>query len=100
MVIIPVIHISPMQTDTIVPFIIINLSTESIFLSKCEVLGFLDQTDTKISKMTSSALESLALGVIAEQPENPLPYREADISVHRKVDLKDAEVNENILEMF
>ena len=39
MVIIPVIHITPMQTDTIIPFIIIHLSTESIFLSKHEVLG-------------------------------------------------------------
>ena len=36
---------------------------------------------------------------MAEHPENPLPYREgqfiyspADISVHRKVDLQDAEV--------
>ena len=31
-----------MQTDTIIPFVIINLSNESIFLPKCEVLGFLD----------------------------------------------------------
>ena len=36
MVITPVIHIMPMQTDTIIPFIIINLFTESIFLSKHE----------------------------------------------------------------
>ena len=30
MVIIPVIHITPMQTDIIIPFIVINLSTESM----------------------------------------------------------------------
>ena len=48
MVIIHVIYIMPVQTDTIILFIIINLSTESIFLSKCEVLGFLDQIDTEI----------------------------------------------------
>ena len=41
MVIIPGIHITPMQTNTIVPFVVINLSTESIFFSKCEGLGFL-----------------------------------------------------------
>ena len=43
MVIIPVIYIMPMWTDATIPFIIINLSTKSIFLSKYEVLGFLDQ---------------------------------------------------------
>ena len=55
--------------------------------------------------MTSSALEPLALEVTAEQPENPLPYREgqficskADITVHRKVDLQGAEVSESIRE--
>ena len=48
MVIMPVFHIMPMWTDTTIPFIIINLSTELTFLAKCEVLGFLDQVDTVI----------------------------------------------------
>ena len=92
MVIIPVIQIRPKQTDIISPFLIINLSTESIFLPKCDILGFLDQTETEI--MTSLVLETLAVEVISEQLETPLPYREgqficspADIPVHRKVDL-------------
>ena len=34
MVVIPVIYITPKQTDTIGPFVIIKLSTESIFPSK------------------------------------------------------------------
>ena len=97
MVIIPVIHIIPIWTDTINPFIIINVSTESIFFSKCEVLGFLDQLDTGIGGIvTSLALEPLALEVTAEQPENPLPYRESlfissllEISVHGKLALHD-----------
>ena len=57
--------------------------------------------------MTSSALEPLALEVTSEQPEHPLPYRKgqficssAHILVHRKVDLQDAEVNEDIPERF
>ena len=48
-------------------------------------------------------MEQLALEVMAEHPENPLPYREgqficspADISVDRKVDLQDVEASENI----
>ena len=60
-VIIPVIHITEIQTDTIIPFIVINLSTESIFLSKYEVFGFLNQTDTEICEITTSfALKPLA----------------------------------------
>ena len=94
----------PMQTNTTNPFIIINLSIESIFLAKCKVLGFLDQVDPEICEITtSSALKPLALGVTAEQPENPLPYRKgqficspADGTVHRKVDLQDVEVSESI----
>ena len=104
MVIMHVIHIAPKQTNTIVSFVIINLSTESIFLSKCEMLGFLDQTDTDMCEiMTSLAMELLALEVTSEQPESPLSYREshficslADILVHRKVDLQDAEIKEDI----
>ena len=104
MVIIPVIHISPKQTDSIVPFVIINLSTESVFLSQCNMLGFLDQTNTKICEiMTSLALEPLPLELTSEQLENPSPYRKnqficspADILVHGKGDLQDAEVSEDI----
>ena len=51
---IPVIHMTPLQTDTIIPFILINLSAESIFLSKHEVIGFLDQTDTEICEIMTS----------------------------------------------
>ena len=69
MVIIPVIHIKPMGSDIIIPFVIINLSTESTFLSKGDILGFLDQMDTEICEiMTSFAMEPSA-----EQPENQLP---------------------------
>ena len=92
---IPGIHISPNETDTIVPFVISNLSATSIFLPRCKILGFLDQTDTEICEvMTSSVLEPLAAEVTSKQCENPLPYRKgqficspADTLVHRKVDL-------------
>ena len=76
MVIIPVIHITPKQIDTIVSFVIIKLSTTIIFISKHEILGFLDQRDTEICKITTClAFELLALEVRSEQPENPLLYR-------------------------
>ena len=98
MVIIPVIHIMPIWTGTIMPFIVTKMSTKSIFLSKCEVFGFLDQTDNEICEiMNSLALEPLPLNVTSEQPENLLPYREgqfvcspADMSVQRNVELQDA----------
>ena len=67
MVIMPVIHIMPKQADAVVPFVINNLSTKCIFLAKCEILGFLDQTDTEICEiMTSSASEPLAVEVTSE----------------------------------
>ena len=67
MVIIPVTHMTPKQTNTIFPFDIINFSTKSIFLPKCEILDFLDQTDTEICEiMTSLALEPLAVEVTSE----------------------------------
>ena len=40
MVVMPVIHVTSRWTDTIVPFVVISLSTESILLFKCEDLGF------------------------------------------------------------
>ena len=84
------------------------MSTECIFLSKHEYLGFLNQIDTEICKITTSlALEPLALEVTAKQPDKPLPYRgvqficsPVDISVHRNVDLHDVEVSENIQKCF
>ena len=67
MVTIPVILIMPKQTDPIVPLVIINLSTESIFLSKCGILGFLDQSDIEICEiMTGSDLEPLGVAVTSE----------------------------------
>ena len=68
------------------------------------ILRLLAQTDTEICEiMTSLALEPLAVEVTSEQLENPLPYREgqficspADISMHRKVGLQDAEVSDDI----
>ena len=48
MVIIPVIHIMPMWTDATIPFILINQSTKSIFLSKHDILGFLYQIVAEI----------------------------------------------------
>ena len=53
--------------------------------------------------MISSVLELVAVEVTSGGLETPLPYQEGqfmcsptDISVYRKVDLKDAEVSEDI----
>ena len=60
MVIMPVIHIMPKQTDTGGHCVIINMSTKSIFLSK----HFLAQTYTESCEiMTSSALAPVAVQV-------------------------------------
>ena len=54
MVIIPVICITPKKTDIVVSFVVINLLTESIFVSKHEILGFLNQTYTEICEIMNS----------------------------------------------
>ena len=77
MVIIPVTHRMPKQTDTIVPFVIINLPTKSVFLSIHEISGFLGLPETEICEiMTSLVSETLALKVTSEHLENPSPYIE------------------------
>ena len=40
MVVTLTIHITPKQANTIVPFVLVYLSTESILLSKNKILGF------------------------------------------------------------
>ena len=99
---IPTIHITPKQADTFVPFVLVNLSTESLFLSKNEYLDFLDKID--ICGITTGATsEPFTFEVTAEQPkrvpqseEGKFIYTSANIFVHREVDLHDADVRKEI----
>ena len=89
-VVIPAIHITTTQGNTIVQFLLVNLSTDIIFLSKNKILGLLDKSDSEIYEIpTSSASETLTLEVTSKQSEN-VPQSEegkficspADITIH------------------
>ena len=59
MVVMLVIHIMPRWTDAIILFIVINLSTECMFLTKCVILGVLEPLDTQIGEITTSSAMDL-----------------------------------------
>ena len=108
--IIPTIHKVDVYRPDKVPFVAINLSSNSIYLPKGEVMGFmhcqyLDVSEivTKISTEPSSVIldEGYDTGESEIEHELEVPQRPdekkfitspADIDVHRKIDLQDAEV--------
>ena len=94
-----------------VPLIIINFSTDSVYLLKGEVMGFMQGQSLDISEIvtetsteTSPILlkEADDIGGLPEQERKvTLENREkkfimspADIEVHREVELQDAEIRE------
>ena len=92
----------------IIPFLLINLSTESIYLQKKEVMGSLGEINKEICEIVKpTASEPLPLEVITDQGENVQEQEEGrficsptDISVHWRVDLEDAELSEEIPNKF
>ena len=64
MVVMLAIHILPKQAATIVPFVLVNLLIEPVFLSKNESLGFLDKMDTDIYEITKETIIELLMSEI------------------------------------
>ena len=101
-----------------VPFVEINLSSDSIYLPKGEIMGFMHCQSLDVSEIvtrTSTEPSSVILdegydtggSEIEHEEEVPLGSGEkkfitspADIDVHRKVDLQDAEVTKEQQEAF
>ena len=69
MVVIPIIYITPKQANATFPFVLVDLQ-HNIFLSRNDILGFLDKVDRDICEITTNlASEHLSLEVTSEQPE-------------------------------
>ena len=101
-----------------IPFVATNLSSDSIYLPKGEVMGFMHCQSLDVSEIvtrTSTEPSSVTLdegydtgeSEIEHELEVPLRPDEkqfitspTDIDVHRKVDLQDAEVQEEQEEAF
>ena len=101
--IVPMIHnVDTYITDN-VPMVIINFSIDDISFSKGEIVGFLQSQPIDISEiMTETSTEPSPIvteqdnvtEVLREQEEKKFVTSPADIDVHRKVELQDADVSE------
>ena len=94
------------KTDN-VPLVVINLSTDDIYLLKGEIMGFMQNQTLDISEIVTKTstepspimLEDNDKEVLQEQEgevnvkmEKKYITSPADIEVHRKVELQDAEI--------
>ena len=115
--IIPMIHNVDLHKTENVPLVVINLSTDSIYLSKGEVMGFMQSQSLDISEiMTETSTEPCPILLEEDadteesreqKKETEFEYNEkkfitspADIDIHRKVDLQDAEVTKEQQKAF
>ena len=101
--IVPILHnVDPYTTES-VPLVIINFSVDDISFSKGEIMGFLKNQSIDISEIRTETStepspiiikENNVMKVMQEQGEKKYITSPADIDVHRKVELQDAEVSE------
>ena len=108
--IIPMIHNVDVHRTEYLPLVVINLSSDDISLLKGEVMGFMQMQSLEISEiMTETSTEPSSIiyedkvnGVLDEQKgeveklniEKKFITSPADIDVHRKVELQDAEISD------
>ena len=108
--VIPMMHNVDMHKMENVPLIIVNLSTEDIHLLKGEVMGFMQSQSLDISEIVTETstepctiiledndkemLQNINGEVDMENMEKRFITSPADIEVHRKVNLQDADKTE------
>ena len=115
--IIPMIHNIDLHKTESVPLIVINFLTDNIYLSKGEVMGFMQSQSLDILENvteTSTELSPISLEedddtegsgeqrkeTSFEDNEKKFITSQADIDIHRKVNLQDAEVMKEHQEAF
>ena len=109
--IIPMIHNVDIHKTEDVPLVVVNFLTGSVYLSKGEIMGFMQSQSLDISEIvteTSTKPSSILLEedndieelkeqkrkITSENAEKKFITSPTDIDVHRKVELQDAEVTE------
>ena len=106
--IIPMIHNVDVHKTDNVPLVVINLSTDDVYLSKGEIMGFMQNQSLDISEIvTETSTDSLPIilededkevlqnskgELHVENMEKRFITSPADIKVHRKVELQDADI--------
>ena len=101
--IMPMLHNVDIYTTESVPLVLINFSIDDISLSKGEIMGFLQNQSLDVSEiMTETSTEPSPIvieednvtEVFQQQGEKKFITSPADIEVHWKVELEDANVSE------
>ena len=109
--VIPMIHNVDVHKTEGVHLVVINLLTGSVYLSKGEIMGFLQSQSLDISEIITETstepspilleednnkegLEEQKKKITSEYTEKKFITSPADIDVHRKIDLQDTEVTE------
>ena len=105
LVLIPTIHNIEITETQCIPYILLNLSAEGIFLRKGEILRHLEKEDITVEEITTETMfqsenveptkpncEILSEKVFITSP--------ADVDTHRKVKLQDAEVLDKYKKVF
>ena len=108
--VIPMIHNVDVHKTENVPLVVINLLTEDVYLSKGEVMGFMQSQSLDISEIvteTSTEPSPIILEdddkevlqrqngeISSESKEKRFITSPTDIEVHRKVELQDADITE------
>ena len=108
--VIPMIHNVDVPKTENVPLVVINLSSDEVYLLKGQTLGFMQNQSLDISEiMTETSTEPSP--IIFEDDDKEVLYKQegevnkenmekrfitssADIEVHRKVELQDADITE------
>ena len=97
LVFIPAIHNVEISETQCIPYILLNLSEEEIFVRKGEMLGHLEKEDITVEEITTETMlqsENVELTksdceILSEKMFITSP---ADVDTHRKVKLQDAKV--------
>ena len=91
----------------IVPYVLVNLSNDGIFLPKGELLESLEPMEDNIQKIiTSTSMEMMSIEVEEDQNtevgevEKKFITSPADVEVHRRVNLQNAKETEEDLQKF
>ena len=101
--IVPMLHNVDTYTTESVPLVLINFLVDYISFSKGEIMGFLQNQSLDISEIRTETStepspiiieEDNVTEVSQEQGEKKFITSPADIEVHRKVELQDADVSE------
>ena len=105
LVLIPTVHNVEITKTECIPYILLNLSEEGIFLGKGQILGHLEKEDITVQEITTETMfqsENVELTKLNYEilSEKMFITSSADVNTHRKVKLQDAEVLDKSKEEF